>query len=71
MVFPFASSNKNKVGSALSKVPAHDSAVDLLKTDVQSEKTLSPSNTSYLIRPPPKVSSEFKVSAEAYAMSRV
>ncbi|KAG0221857.1 hypothetical protein BGW42_007246, partial [Actinomortierella wolfii] len=64
----------NRVASALSKVPTHDSAVDLHETDSQAEKiekARSLSNTSYLIRPPPKASSEFKVSAEAYALSRV
>ncbi|KAF9152145.1 hypothetical protein DFQ27_000676, partial [Actinomortierella ambigua] len=62
----------NKVGiSATAKAPAHDSAVDLLKTESEAEKAPAPIDISHLARPTLKANSEFKVSAEAYALSRV
>ncbi|KAF9152144.1 hypothetical protein DFQ26_000983 [Actinomortierella ambigua] len=71
MALPFISSNKNKVGSVATKTPAHDSTIDLLKAEAQAEKAPAPVDISYLARPSLKPSSEFKVSAEAYALSRV
>ncbi|KAF9968983.1 hypothetical protein BGZ73_008926, partial [Actinomortierella ambigua] len=61
----------NKVGSAIKKTPAHDSAVDLLTADARAEKAPVPVDISYLVRPALKSSSEFKISAESYALSRV
>ncbi|KAF9968981.1 hypothetical protein BGZ73_008924 [Actinomortierella ambigua] len=71
MALPFVSSGKNKIGSATTKSQAHDSAVDLPNTKSEAKPAAAPLAISHLVRPTLNASSEFKVSAEAYALSRV